>query len=300
MRSAVAVGAGALIAVTFASCSSHSSHPPGGPRSSTGSTGTGVAPSSAPPAQSPGPATSGTVHLAGATVKLPDGWVARELPTDVGRAWCLSPTTVPAVNNADRCALTLRRLPDPPARGVFAVNAVGAINRWPAIGECSAAGQMGKMLFRYGYRTFGGRDADYRRWHYACRNGRTYNFAQYVVATKPAYVLFSNQATKHIRAVMSTVVANSLLPTRRAPLRYEVLGSIESRSHQRDGYHVTVRPCVRRPNLPATQFVTVPGGTADTYVIPDRMVPDQGVTLVGVIELDTDGSKVTYLGITGG
>jgi hypothetical protein len=212
----------------------------------------------------------------------------------------LSPRAVAAVNKPDRCDLTLRRLPDPPAQRVFAVNAVGAINRWPAIGQCAAAGQMGKMLFRYGYRTFGGRAADYRRWHYACRSGRSYDFAQYVVATKPAYVLFANRATPRMRAMMGMLAANSLLPPRRAPLPYEVLGSIESRSHQRDGYHVTVRPCVRRPNLPTTQFVAVPGGPADTYVIPDRMVPDQGVTLGGVIELDTDGWNVTYLGITGG
>jgi hypothetical protein len=61
---------------------------------------------------------------------------------------------------------------------------------------------------------------------------------------------------------------------------------------------VRLQPLVRQDD---GQFVPVPGGKAETYVIPDNLVPPGlEVNLVGPVALTTDGDEVTALTIVGG
>jgi len=48
------------------------------------------------------------------------------------------------------------------------------------------------------------------------------------------------------------------------------------------------------------QFVKIPGRAIVTYLIPTALVPDGGTTLIGPIEVTTDGHRVTALTIVGG
>ena len=149
----------------------------------------------------------------------------------------------------------------------------------------------------YGFRPLGGRDADFREWIDNCAGGARHDVAQYVVVTPRAYVLFSDQAAPSVKAMMTAVAAHSVLPAQIAPLRYDIMGNVENRVLRADGYDVQLKPWTR---LHSGQFVSVPGGSSATYVIPTAFVPDQGVTLTGLIELATDGRHVTALTIIGG
>src|SRR5207253_8710117 len=99
--------------------------------------------------------------------------------------------------------------------------------------------------------------------------------------------------------VLTELVADSKLPRQLAPLPYYVEGSIESRSHRADGYHVQLQPFVR--SVSATDGVVLrPTGHLTGFVIPDSIVSDNGVTLLGAVELSTDGWHVTHVLIEGG
>jgi hypothetical protein len=70
-------------------------------------------------------------------------------------------------------------------------------------------------------------------------------------------------------------------------LRYPILGKVQSVTHLSNGYHVRLQPLVRQDH---GQFVPVPGGKADTYAIPDHLVPPGlEVNLVGPLALTIVG-----------
>jgi hypothetical protein len=64
-----------------------------------------------------------------------------------------------------------------------------------------------------------------------------------------------------------------------------------------DGWRVVLAPANRQPD---GQFVAIAGRTPVTYVIPDALVPDNGMTLVGPVEVTTNGGQVTFLTVVGG
>lgn len=239
----------------------------------------------------PGPALSGPVNLDGARFVLPSGWVARRLPSQASPTWCLSPSSRPPVTTRSRCELWFSQLPDPPGRRFSAMVETGY--GFPVCDELSAR----RTLNEFAIRPFGGRAADYLQSHIRCANGAAYDITQYLIVTKPGFILYSDHASPAVRAVMATLAHDSTLPTQTAALRYTIMGDVENRTHSSAGYRVTLRPWTR---LSDGQFVAIPGGTANSYVIPDSLVPDQGITLTGLIELTTNGDRVTALTIIGG
>ena len=65
----------------------------------------------------------------------------------------------------------------------------------------------------FGDRTFGGRTADWRRWESHCsKTNRPIDIEQYVVATGPAYILYSTHANATVHAAMTEIATSSTLP----------------------------------------------------------------------------------------
>ncbi len=152
-----------------------------------------------------------------------------------------------------------------------------------------------------GVRTFGGRSASYSRALETCgTNAAAANdVTAYVVATDPAYALYADNPDAKVRTVLTSLATDSKLPTQLAPLPYYIEGNIVSRSHHADGYHVELQPFVRSDS--ATDGVVLkPTGRLTGFVIPDSLVTDNGVTLIGAVELSTDGWHVTNVLIEGG
>jgi hypothetical protein len=150
-------------------------------------------------------------------------------------------------------------------------------------------------LLDYAVRDFGGRAAQYRQWSDVCGTSAV-QVTQYLVLTDPAYILYSNHADPTVRAVMTHLAATATLPAQVAPLSYDIMGNVESLSHHADGYHVRLAPWTRQHD---GQFVPVPGGTTSSYIIPNSLVPS-ALTVIGLIELTTNGRQVTALTIVGG
>lgn len=242
----------------------------------------------------PGPALSGTVYLGGARVALPSGWVARSLPGQSYPVWCVSPkSAVPTASAAD-CTITFTAIPGVPGNG-FSSESGGSYDPGQQFCSAGATPTYNKV---FGFRDLGGRTADFRHWTFNCPDGTTVAISQYTVATGPAYILYSRHATAAVDAVLAGIATKSVLPAQRTTLRYEILGSIESRLHRSDGYAVVLRPWTRQAD---GQFVAVPGGVRQTYVIPNSLVPaDVLPALTGLIQLTTDGTHVTALSIVGG
>lgn len=86
-------------------------------------------------------------------------------------------------------------------------------------------------------------------------------------------------------------------PTRTAPRGQKLLGFVLSRTKVAHGYRVTLAPARRRAD---GQFVAIRGRAPVTYLIPNSLVLDGGVTLVGAIEITLNEDRVTALVIVGG
>lgn len=237
-----------------------------------------------------GPELAGTVDLGGARLTLPAGVFARRITAASPPAWCL--TTAPHLNGPVNipidCTTRFIAVGTAPQK-FFGVDSPGGDG---SALQCSTAET--RTNYTFGFRTFGGRLADYRAWQDRC-DGHSLTVSQYAVDTAPGFILFAAGSLES--TLVTQVVPTVQLPPQTAPLRLETLGNVDARSHQSDGWHVTVRPYTRQLD---GQFVPVPGGTATTYVIPDRFVPDNGISLVGTIDVRTDGHQVTALSIVGG
>jgi hypothetical protein len=81
------------------------------------------------------------------------------------------------------------------------------------------------------------------------------------------------------------------------PRGHTLLGLVVSHTKLADGYRVVLAPAIRQAD---GQFVAIPGRATVGYLIPTSLVPDEGITLVGPIELTIDGQQVTGLTIAGG
>lgn len=82
-----------------------------------------------------------------------------------------------------------------------------------------------------------------------------------------------------------------------APPSHTTLGLVVSHAKVAEGYRVVLAPATRQPD---GQFVPIPGRATVTYLIPDALVPDGGMTLIGPIEVTVRGPQVTALTIVGG
>ncbi len=74
---------------------------------------------------------------------------------------------------------------------------------------------------------------------------------EYVVATNPAYALYTVNTDAKARTVLAELIVNSKLPAQVAPLPYYIQGDIEWRNHHADGYHVRLQPVIPTDTLTA-------------------------------------------------
>ncbi len=260
-----------------------------------------------------GPAVTGTLRAGGAVLPLPPGWVARVAPAGwfgspsnatppaSWPTWCLAPANAP---QQSACTVLLRAVPtSPPPGASFGANAVEG---WaPDAGSLgnpclSLPGSYIEELTGYRDLTFGGRAASYRAWTDTCPGGKIVRFAQYVVPTAPAFVLYTDHADTATTAVMATLSRTAHLPEQTAPLPYTFTGMVTAAQPEGTGMRITVVPWVRRPY--PNSWVPVPGGRAQTFLIPAALVPTNGTDYrtYGVVGVVTDGHAVTQLSLVGG
>ena len=227
------------------------------------------------------------VTLGTATLSIPQGWVARpaKSPKD-WPTWCLEPSRTPVTPTT--CLVMFREVPDSWTGEALDPTIAGGMSSNPQY--CgTGASQPKPGLLEYGDRPFGGRPADYRRWQYDCANGTTYRIEQYVVATGPGYILFSEHAESQVHDVMTTIATTASVPAQSAPVRYADTGIVRSVTHESDGYHITLDRVITAGRTPVNDNpATYP------YVIPDAIASQMNPALaVGdLIFIATDGHQV--------
>lgn len=247
-------------------------------------------------APAPGSTHSGTVvRLGAADVYLPPGWVARDIAryqpeggSSVFPGWCLTPRSVPVSTAPDACPVSLLAVQvkgnplDVDLQGGLAANPAPCGQRDFTTDESSREGR------------FGGRSAEWRNWVMHCATGRTVRIQQYVVPTRPGYILYTGRATAPTRAAMAEIAARSRLPRQSAPLRLMdrgVVSAVQRGPHQ---VIVSLHRVVRSQSRTAP---AAPGVVR--YVVP-RSVFDagafNGAIKAGVrVYLATDGYRVTQI-----
>jgi hypothetical protein len=260
-----------------------------GPTSLSPSPASDTAPKATRAPASPSAALSKQVSLGAATLTIPRGWVARAATTfKEWPTWCLEPSTTPLTPAT--CLVMFREVPDSWTGQALDPTIEGGLSSNPEY--CGVNGLSGRPpdLLEYGDRTFGGRPADYRRWHYDCANGTIYLIEQYVVATGPGYVLFSEHAGSQVHEVMTTIAKTASVPARTTPLRYADTGFVRSVTHEGGSYQITLDRVVtssrRTPinNNPATYPYVIPDATASDF----KLAPAVG----DLIFIATDGYQV--------
>jgi hypothetical protein len=268
-----------------------------GPLPSVSTPSTSVSPT--PASSATASATSGTsapppraltrrVTLGTATLSIPQDWVARRSTTSGDwPTWCLGPsTTQPTPTN---CPVMFREVPDSWTGQALDPTIEGGLSSNPQY--CGTGSQPRRPGLReYGDRSFGGRPADYRRWQYDCANGTIYRIEQYVVATGPGYILFSEDAQSQVHDAMTAIAKTASVPAQSTPVRYADTGIVRSVTHETDGYHITLDRVVTsggpKPinNSPATY----------PYVIPDAIASQfkPAVAVGNLVFIATDGYHV--------
>jgi hypothetical protein len=248
-------------------------------------------PSQSPP--SPIPPAGAAVDLGGAKLRLPVGWVAREVadPHQYGssvysREWCLAPAGSSGQPRAD-CPLQFGPAASVTTSGVSVNGYVPLGNRLGGTqSSCPVSGFLGET--GWGMVGFGKRDGFDREWHGNCSDGPLW-IKQYVVDTAPGYLLFSDQVTPELNAAMTEISAHALLPAQTAPLLLYDLGTVRSVTPRPDGYLMTIVPVMREGGA------WMPSGAATrSYLISSADLQNAAVgTRVGVT---TDGTKVVSIG----
>jgi hypothetical protein len=267
-----------------------SSHASGHPRTSSKSHPSGHGNSGG---TSPNPPAPVVVTLGGASITLPAGWVSRDyaqyLPSGsstVGaQEWCLSPSSLPVSPEPGACPVALSTID--PGGPAIDVDVAGGYSSSPAFcGTTSSTAQE-----QTGDRQFGGRSADWRYWSISCGDGTSVKVEQYVVATGPGFVMFSEKADPAVRDAMTSIAARSTLPSSTAALRYMDRGYLRSSTVTADGVQITLDRAIDA----AGGIVNDDRQTYD-YVIPQALFDAAGVQVGDLVTLDTDGSVVTSFG----
>jgi hypothetical protein len=260
------------------------------------------APSSTPPTVAPAPAistgpgpsatpSSQTVQLGGATLHLPAGWVARDyqqylrpgltLPTP---AWCLTPADQPASTAQFSCPVEFDTFADKAAGNRIDVDTEGGYASDPHY--CPPAGATRSYSVRSADVPFGGRVADFRRFDIGCPDGKQWRIEQYVVASGPGYILWSEIVDDRISAVMAQLVAGATLPAQTSAVRYYDHGYVRSITPAAGGAQIAIDRVVPGPAGPVNNNPK----TYD-YFVPQSAKPD-GLHVGELITLFTDGSQV--------
>ena len=247
------------------------------------------------------------VQLAGAAISLPRGWEARDYNQYLQdgsayiykQAWCLAPKSTPVVlqgnGHPDNCTLVLGTIAD--NGNPIDVDIEGGYSADP-----HPCGQPTRPVSeeQSGDRVLGGRSADWRRFRWDCQSG-TKQYEQYVVATRPGFILISVDANAAMHDVMTGIAANSQLPAETSPLRYMDRGYLRSAQAMADGEHITLDRAVWRED----------GGVTNTdpavyeYTIPTKLW-DQADSSGNVgkppavgslVYLQSNGTRITFFGV---
>ncbi|MFL6161238.1 MAG: hypothetical protein ACJ74U_03330 [Jatrophihabitantaceae bacterium] len=296
-----AAGVAAAIAAIVVPVQMSADRPAGGPNNGglagSSTSPTHPAPVTAPDPDGPPPAPlppAGTpVELGDAKLRLPVGWVAREVadPHQYGnsaysREWCLAPA-----ESADRprpdCPLQFGPAAAVTTSGV-PVN--GNVPLGTRLGgkqsSCPVSGFSGSTTGALD--RFGQRDALFREWHGDCPDSTLW-IQQYVVGTAPGYVLFSDQPTAERMAAMDEISRYASLPAQTGPLPLYDMGTVLAVTRHPGGYLMTITPIIREGGdwMPS-------GATTRRYLIGQADLKYAAVgTRVGVT---TDGTKVIDVG----
>lgn len=243
---------------------------------------------------SPGPAlspSSGTTSLGGATLRLPAGWVAKEvldpyLPGgDVRgytREWCLSPVRTAVASRSCPLQFGIGRDPAGPA-GFPLPDYPAGISSAPGLGMYCTEGPHPGVVDQQVSRattSFGKRKAVYREWHDRCSDGHVVWVEQYLVNTAPGFIMFSDQTTPQLHSAMALIARYAALPAQTAPLWLSDQGFVRSVKPDANGYLVTIAPTTR---------TWQPTGEPNrSYLITRNWLR----FAVGKVTLRTDGTKV--------
>jgi hypothetical protein len=238
----------------------------------------------------------GAVTLAGAALPLPSGWVARDYlrydpaagqgeTSGPNEGWCLTPASTPVTVGS--CPIWFRAYDNPSVqRGPL----MDVDKRGGSYGDphqvCVPSGAKSTDL-EAGDGPFGNRMADYRHWRYDCSSGPAFVAEQYVVATKPAYIIFSEHVDATVHQVMNNLAAHASLPPSATTMRYEDYGYVRNIMREADGVHVSIDHTVR--NIAANSDHT----TVD-YLVPNKLytATAKSVKVGKLAMVETDGTRV--------
>jgi hypothetical protein len=239
----------------------------------------------------------GTVVLGDTTMWLPKGWVARHLqsyaPQDgsfVYPGWCLSPAAVPVV--VEKCPIMFWVVPTPPSGQPLDVDVESGTASNPEY--CTQGTRVSSQAEQTGDRKFGGRPADWRRWTIACNGGPSYDIEQYVVASAPAFILYSSQPDSRYHQAITEIAAHSTLPAQRRPLRLMDRGIIRSLVKTSTGYRIALDRVIETYNRtvnenPKTYDYPVSGAVLTAARRDGR------IAVGSTVYLTTDGNTVTTM-----
>lgn len=237
-----------------------------------------------------------TVSLGAARISLPAGWLARDLQryADPGGSfalpgWCLTPAGVPVSSKPDACPVVLLAGGNTQS---LDVDIEGGLTANPEY--CFQGTKLDGHTEQTGDKQFGGRSADWRHWTIACKGGSTYDIEQYVVATGPAYILYSQHSDRRYHPALTEIAANSTLPAQRLPVRLMDRGIVRELTRTSDGYRLRLDRIIEGVDNalnenPATYDYVVP-----TSII-DRPQNNGPIRVGSTVSLWTDGHVVTEL-----
>ena len=250
------------------------------------------APVTTSPTQSKTALTSGhMLSLGAANVWLPSGWVARDYAsyeppasgTLAAQQWCLTPSSLSPSTAPDACPLTLGTIP--PTGNPVDVDITGG---W----ESNSPTCYHFDSEETSDRQFGGRAADWRRWRVSC-GGHDLLIEQYVVATGPGYILFSDWTDPTVHTAMTGIAARSSLPVQTSPLRLMDRGYLRSADRTPTGVHISIDRAVNGIN----GVVNNNPATYD-YVMSTAMFDAASVQVGNLVALHTDGVAVRDFGLS--
>jgi hypothetical protein len=236
-----------------------------------------------------------TADLAGARLALPQDWVAYYLPdfdtpdTSLSSsAWCFQPKSAPVVDVVPECPIELQAVTTDRAPS-FAPEIAGGFEANPEQNCVTAGAQTTHETVSAAH--FGGRPATLRRWSFTCSAGVSLpGWEDYVVATKPAFVLASFRVDGGIDSAMTFIAAHAVLPAQSAPLPLADRGYARSITRQADGnYLLRLDRTLGDPPVNSDP-ITYP------YIVASGMFAKAKVLVGQLVDVHTDGRSVTAIG----